>query len=147
MFGLKYFEEDAYLTQSSQLYLETACPPLGDVFCILPSYRAEKSKTPRHLAEFTHLEAEMSFITFEDLLHIIEDMLVDVSARIMEAHGEELAQLNPNFVRRSFFYSPFFSPFLSVGFLVGELNCTTCGSFFFLLLFLCMAKGRQFLFL
>jgi asparaginyl-tRNA synthetase len=97
LFKLKYFDEDAFLTQSSQLYLETVLPALGNVYCIAQSYRAEKSKTRRHLTEYTHLEAEMPFISFEDLLNALEDLIVDTTQRVMDMAGEDIKKMNPDF--------------------------------------------------
>lgn len=97
LFKFDYFGEPAYLTQSSQLYLETAVPAMQKVFCIMPSYRAEKSRTRRHLAEYTHLEGELGFITFEDLLQTLEDMVVDVAERLVARAGDILKHFNPDF--------------------------------------------------
>lgn len=100
LFKLDYYGEEAYLTQSSQLYLETCLPSLGDVFCIQESFRAEKSHTRRHLSEYTHIEAELAFLTFEELLDHIETVIVNSVKYVLEdpVAGPIVKQLNPDFV-------------------------------------------------
>jgi asparaginyl-tRNA synthetase len=98
LFSLDYYGQPAYLTQSSQLYLETCLPSIGDVFCIQSSYRAEKAKTPRHLSEFTHIEAEYGFIDFEELMSRIEALVVDsIQALMASPVGPVIAKRNPQF--------------------------------------------------
>lgn len=99
LFEFKYFNETAYLTQSSQLYLETGLPAVGNNYCIMPSFRAEKSLTRRHLSEYTHVEAELGFLDFEDLLDHLEQLMISVIEFVL-AHPEGSAlveQLNPGF--------------------------------------------------
>ncbi|RKO96544.1 asparaginyl-tRNA synthetase, partial [Caulochytrium protostelioides] len=99
LFSFDYYGEPAYLTQSSQLYLETCLPALGDVYCMSESFRAERSLTRRHLSEYTHLEAEMAFINFEDLLTLLEDMVVQVIEEVLAnpVAAAAIKELNPDF--------------------------------------------------
>ncbi|KIX03773.1 asparagine-tRNA ligase, cytoplasmic [Rhinocladiella mackenziei CBS 650.93] len=99
LFEFNYYGEKAYLTQSSQLYLETCLASLGDVFCICPSFRAEKSLTRRHLSEYTHIEAELDFITFDDLLSHLEHVICRVIELTLAdpVIAAYVADLNPKF--------------------------------------------------
>lgn len=99
LFKLDYYGEEAYLTQSSQLYLETCLPALGDVYCVQESFRAEKSHTRRHLSEYTHVESELAFLSFEDLLDHLERLFVTVTKYVLEdpVAGPLVQKLNPGF--------------------------------------------------
>lgn len=100
LFKFDYYGEEAYLSQSSQLYLESCLAALGDVYCVQESFRAEKSHTRRHLSEYTHIEAELAFIEFDDLLNHIEKLIITVVKNVVEdpVAGPLIKQLNPNFV-------------------------------------------------
>ncbi|KAG7194477.1 asparagine--tRNA ligase [Scheffersomyces spartinae] len=100
LFKMSYYGEDAFLTQSSQLYLETCLPSLGDVYCIQESFRAEQSHTRRHLSEYTHIESELAFISFDDMLNHLERLLTKSVEYVLAdpIAGPLVKQLNPNFV-------------------------------------------------
>ncbi|MBS7287729.1 MAG: asparagine--tRNA ligase [Candidatus Freyarchaeota archaeon] len=93
LFPIKYFDETAYLTQSSQLYLEAALPALGNVYCIQKSFRAEKSRTRRHLTEYTHAEVELAFIEFNELMDFTEDLVIHIVQRTLEEDERILKKL------------------------------------------------------
>ncbi|EGO57506.1 asparaginyl-tRNA synthetase [Neurospora tetrasperma FGSC 2508] len=99
LFKYDYYGEEAYLTQSSQLYLETVLASMGQVYCIEKSFRAEKSLTRRHLSEYTHVEAELDFIEFNDLLDHLEEIISKVVDRVLnnETAAGYLKVLNPDF--------------------------------------------------
>ncbi|TFL07131.1 asparaginyl-tRNA synthetase [Pterulicium gracile] len=99
LFKLDYYGQSAFLTQSSQLYLETCLASLGDVYCFQESFRAENSHTRRHLAEYTHLEGELAFITFDDLMSHIEAVICDTIDILLArpAAAALIKQLHPAF--------------------------------------------------
>ncbi len=84
LFSLDYFGKKAYLTQSSQLYLEALIFSLEKVYCLAPSFRAEKSRTRRHLHEFWHLEIEAAWYKLNDLINETEKYLKKVLERVIE---------------------------------------------------------------
>jgi len=90
LFEVKYFEDFAYLTQSGQLYNEADCMAFGKVYCFGPTFRAEKSKTRRHLTEFWMVEPEVAFAVLEDVIILAEDLIVYIVARILDKCKNEL---------------------------------------------------------
>jgi asparaginyl-tRNA synthetase len=94
LFGVPYFDEGmAYLTQSGQLYNEATAAAHGRVYCFGPTFRAERSKTRRHLTEFWMVEPEMAFARLEDAVKIAEGLVCAVVARALEDRREELKVL------------------------------------------------------
>jgi asparaginyl-tRNA synthetase len=90
LFKLRYFDEDVYLSQSAQLYLEAMIFCLGPVWSLATSFRAEKSRTIRHLTEFSHLEAEAPWVSLEDILRIQEQLISYLIGNIINERFEEL---------------------------------------------------------
>lgn len=93
LFHTKYFDEDAYLSQSGQLYMEAAAMALGKVFSFGPTFRAEKSKTRRHLIEFWMIEPEMVFYQFEDNLQVQEQYVSHIVQSVLKNCQLELKTL------------------------------------------------------
>lgn len=90
LFETKYFDETAYLTQSGQLYMEAAAMAFGKVYCFGPTFRAEKSKTRRHLTEFWMIEPEIAYAELDDILVLAENLITFIVARVLENRKAEL---------------------------------------------------------
>ncbi|MEI6667135.1 MAG: asparagine--tRNA ligase [Acidobacteriota bacterium] len=94
LFPVQYFDDTtAYLTQSGQLYNEANAMALGRVYCFGPTFRAEKSKTRRHLTEFWMVEPEVAFATLDDVIELAEDLVVYVVGRVLDRRRRELTRL------------------------------------------------------
>jgi asparaginyl-tRNA synthetase len=93
LFETDYFDEKAYLTQSGQLYSEATVAAFGKVYCFGPTFRAEKSKTRRHLTEFWMVEPEAAFATLEDMMELAERFLTFIVKRVLANRRRELAVL------------------------------------------------------
>ena len=107
LFHTKYFEEDAYLSQSGQLHLEAAAMALGKVFSFGPTFRAEKSKTRRHLIEFWMIEPEMAFYDHEDSLKVQENYVAYIVQSVLKNCQVELKVLGRDVSRLEKIQAPF----------------------------------------
>jgi asparaginyl-tRNA synthetase len=108
LFPVQYFEDQtAYLTQSGQLYNEATAMALGRVYCFGPTFRAEKSKTRRHLTEFWMVEPEMAYATLDDVMELAEDLVVSLVGRVLEKRRRELGVLERDLARLEAVRRPF----------------------------------------
>ena len=93
LFPVKYFDTPAYLSQSGQLYSEASCMAFGKVYCFGPTFRAEKSKTRRHLTEFWMVEPEVAYADLDDIMVLAEEFVSYLVAEAVREGGEELSIL------------------------------------------------------
>jgi len=108
LFPAQYFEEQtAFLTQSGQLYNEANAMALGRVYCFGPTFRAEKSKTRRHLTEFWMVEPEMAYADLNDIMELAEDLVVSVVGRVLENRRRELTVLERDISKLEAVQKPF----------------------------------------
>ncbi len=107
LFQTDYFDEKAYLTQSGQLYSEATAAAFGKVYCFGPTFRAEKSKTRRHLMEFWMVEPEVAFAELPDVMDLAEAFLSFIVGRVLETRRAELAALERDTSRLERVVAPF----------------------------------------
>ncbi len=107
LFEIDYFEEKAYLTQSGQLYNEAACMSVGKTYCFGPTFRAEKSKTRRHLMEFWMIEPEVAFADLDDIMDLAQEYLCSIVQRVLTERKEELKVLERDITLLEKVQSPF----------------------------------------
>jgi asparaginyl-tRNA synthetase len=107
LFGVKYFDQNLYLTQSSQLYLEILIYSLEKVYCIAPSFRAEKSRTIRHLTEYWHIEGEWPFADMHDLMSFEEELMAHICQRTADKCKRDFAELGADISKLASVKTPF----------------------------------------
>jgi asparaginyl-tRNA synthetase len=108
LFPVNYFDDETvYLTQSGQLYNEATAIAFGKTYCFGPTFRAEKSKTRRHLTEFWMVEPEMAYATLDDVKQVAEEMIVFVTRRVLENRKDELAVLERDTAKLEAVRGPF----------------------------------------
>ncbi len=107
LFPVDYFGDEVYLAQTGQLYLESACMALGKVYCFGPTFRAEKSKTRRHLTEFWMVEPEIAFAQVTDLMDWAEQLVCTMIKEALARHSEDLALLGRDTAPLEKVVSPF----------------------------------------
>ncbi len=107
LFQVDYYDQNAYLSQSGQLYNEATAAALGKVYCFGPTFRAEKSKTRRHLTEFWMLEPEVAYIELDGIMDLAEDMTVYFVERILEKRKKELKILERDITKLEKIKKPF----------------------------------------
>ncbi len=108
LFEMDYFDDDkAYLTQSGQLYIEATALALGRVYSFGPTFRAEKSKTRRHLTEFWMIEPEVAFLELDGLLELAENFIAHIVARVLEAHRADLKVIGRDVTKLETIQAPF----------------------------------------
>jgi asparaginyl-tRNA synthetase len=94
LFETDYFDDKAFLTQSGQLYMEAGAMAFGKVYCFGPTFRAEKSKTRRHLMEFWMIEPEVAYADLDDIMLLAEELVTSVVQRVLERCQESLRLLD-----------------------------------------------------
>ena len=107
LFPVDYFDEQAYLTQSGQLYIEATAAALGKVYSFGPTFRAEKSKTRRHLTEFWMVEPEMAYATLDDLMDLAEGLLTFLVKRCLDRRRSDLQAIGRDISKLEKVESPF----------------------------------------
>jgi len=107
LFETKYFDEKAYLTQSGQLYMEAAAMAFGKVYCFGPTFRAEKSKTRRHLTEFWMVEPEVAYNDLNDNMNLAEDFLHYIVSKVLQNRRAELELLERDISKLEAIQKPF----------------------------------------
>jgi asparaginyl-tRNA synthetase len=107
LFELDYFGDPAYLTQSGQLYIEATALALGKVYSFGPTFRAEKSKTRRHLTEFWMIEPEVAYMDHDGLLVLAEEFIAHIVARVLEGHRADLKVIGRDATKLEAIKTPF----------------------------------------